>query len=71
VKQEPIKADAQVLENHRLENLVLPIDQVVATRLHHRSLVLLIQQLQLKKLQLKIAHLGNVAELAALKKTLN
>jgi hypothetical protein len=71
VKQEPTKADAQVLENHRLENLVLPIDQVVATRLLHRSLVLLIQRLQLKKHQLKIANLGNVTELAELKKTLN
>jgi hypothetical protein len=70
-KLEPTRAVAQVLENHRVENLVPQIVQVVATRILHRSLVLAIQRLQLKKHLQKIAHLGNVTELAARKKTLN
>jgi hypothetical protein len=54
-----------------VENLVPQNVQVVATRILHRSLVLAIQRLQLKKHLQKIAHLGNVTELAARKKTLN
>jgi dsRNA-specific ribonuclease len=70
-KQEPTKADVQVLENHRLENLGQQIAQVVATKILHRSRALPIQRFQLKRHRQKIAHRGNVTELAALKKTLN
>jgi hypothetical protein len=63
-------------ENQRVVSLVPVIDQTVAARVLHQSHAQLIQvmqmlRLQLKNLQLKSAHLANVTEHVAVKKTLS